>query len=260
MKQKVIRFLILILSGSLYSQQNYVSITGVITTKENNEPVYNALIHLRISSGLNYECKTDSLGYYHFKIKDDTVSTFKITIATDKQTVSKSFKFGFLASRDFGYGKLNGTIGFVKNFELNPVMRCGPIAPTIYLKKNSLISCNDSLFKIDSIYQLPFYDICSLLYNTLKDNPTIAIQLDGHASKQEKNPDDLSMYRAQMVKEILVSKGINEKRIQTKGWGTMKLLVKDDVIKKAKTIEEKQTLHSKNQRVVFRILSWDFNE
>ncbi len=232
----------------------------MVTSKANDEPIYNALIHLRISSGLNYELKTDSTGYYHFKIKDDTVSNFNLTVASNRMTISKSFKYGFLANKDFGKGELNGNIGFVKNFELDPVRDCEQVIPRILFYKNSLISCNDSLYRLDSTYRMKFIDACNLFYNTLKANPTMVIELDGHASNQEKNCTELSLYRAQLIKEILVSKGINDKRIQTKGWGSMKLLVKEDVIKKTKTIEEKQALHSKNQRVVFRVLNWDFKE
>jgi hypothetical protein len=58
----------------------------------------------------------------------------------------------------------------------------------------------------------------------------------------------------------LVSKGINKKRIQTKSWGTKKMLFKTEQIEKAMNEGEKATLHLKNQRVVFRIVSWDFKE
>jgi hypothetical protein len=44
----------------------------------------------------------------------------------------------------------------------------------------------------------------------------------------------------------------------SKGWGEKKLLVKDDVINKAKTKEEKEALHAKNRRTVFRIVNWDY--
>ena len=43
-----------------------------------------------------------------------------------------------------------------------------------------------------------------------------------------------------------------------KGWGEKKVLIKDDVIAKAKTKEEKEALHQKNRRTVFRIVNWDY--
>jgi outer membrane protein OmpA-like peptidoglycan-associated protein len=82
----------------------------------------------------------------------------------------------------------------------------------------------------------------------------------GHASTLEKNHELLSLYRAQLVGEALIAKGINRQRIQAKGWGNHKLLIRDETIKKAKTCDEKMALHIKNQRVVFKIVSWDFKE
>ncbi len=118
----------------------------------------------------------------------------------------------------------------------------------------------DSLYKIDSTYYYKFDDVCNQLYITLKEDPTVTIEIDGHASTQEKNHEELSLYRAQLIKEILIAKGINRKRIEAVGWGNHKLLVKDAIIRKSKTKEEKYKLHAKNQRVVFRILNWDFKE
>jgi hypothetical protein len=58
---------------------------------------------------------------------------------------------------------------------------------------------------------------------------------------------------------------VNEKhipaaRIVPKGYGELKLLIKDDVIAKAKTKEEKEALHAKNRRTVFKILNWDYQD
>ncbi len=248
------------LNFHLSSQVNFVSISGNVVSSYNNEYVANAKVHLRLTSGLNYELITDSIGHYEFKIKNDTLSDFEITIATDRITTSKSNKkSGFLATKDFGKGKLNGNISFVKNFELQEAKGCGLVF-TVLFYKNSIISCNDSLHLKDSIYYDTFDDVCNLLYNSLKENPTMIIELQGHSSRQEKNYEELSLYRAHLIKEILVAKGINRRRIETKGWGNRKLFVKDEVIKKAKTNEEKNALHTKNQRVVFRILNWDFKE
>ncbi len=139
-------FLSLFIGECLISQEQFVSISGIVTSTQNNENVTNALIHLQLTSGLNLETKTDSAGHYEFRIKNDTASNFVIKVASDKFTTSKSNKkWGFLANKDFGKGKLNGNISFVKNFQLTYVVHCGPLAPTILFYKHSIISCNDSL-------------------------------------------------------------------------------------------------------------------
>ena len=69
----------------------------------------------------------------------------------------------------------------------------------------------------------------------------------------------LSEARAKSCVEYLANeKKIPLARLKSKGWGEAKLLIKDDVIEKAKTKEEKEALHQKNRRTVFRIVSWDY--
>jgi hypothetical protein len=247
------------LNENLSSQVNYISISGNVISADNNDPVNNAIIILKLSSGSILQEKTDSLGRYLFKLKNDITSEFTIEVATDKSTNSKqNKKCGFLANREKEIGNFLYKTDFVKNFKLTDARHCEPPSPKFLFYKNSILSCNDSIYRVDSIYNFKFDDACNSLYITLKENPTVAIELQGHASAQEKNPDELALYRAQLIKEILVAKGINRKRIETKGWGNHKRLVKDEVIKKAKTKEEKNALHTKNQRVVFKVLNWDF--
>ena len=51
-------------------------------------------------------------------------------------------------------------------------------------------------------------------------------------------------------------------RIYTEGLGNRKLLITDQMIDEAKKAKpkKKKSTPSKNQRVVFRIISWDFKE
>lgn len=88
----------------------------------------------------------------------------------------------------------------------------------------------------------------------------MVIEIQGHASSIEKKAKRLSLLRAKTVKEKIVAKGINPKRIKIKGWGNQKLLVKNEIIQEAKSEKEKIALHLKNQRVFFRITGWDFKE
>lgn len=241
------------------AQSDTVVFEGIVTIDGIDEPVENAFIHLKLSSGSMLSEKTDALGKYKFTIKD-TVSNFNITLSIDKSTKSK-YSSCFFATKDEGKGVLKANTNFIKNFQLTKGMDCGGAKfPSFLFIKNSILCCNDSLNKIDSIYYERFESSIILISQTLKENPTITIELDGHASSCEKQPELLSLNRAEFIKEALVSKGINKNRIQTKGWGNQKLLIKDNVVKNAKSKEEKMALHLKNRRVVFRIIGWDFKE
>lgn len=249
-----------LLSNNTFSQSDSVSISGTVMMDDGKDPVENAIIHLKLSSGIVREEKTDRLGKYKFTVQD-TISNFSITLATDKSTRSLSRSSScFFATKDEGKGTLKANTNFVKDFQLVKVLDCGTRMPAFLFAKNSILSCNDSLHKIAPDDFESFENAINFMYQTLKDNPTIVIELQGHASTIEKNHELLSLYRAQLIGEVLIAKGINKNRIKSKGWGNHKLLIKDDSIKKAKTCDEKMTLHLKNQRVVFRIVSWDYVE
>lgn len=102
--------------------------------------------------------------------------------------------------------------------------------------------------------------VIEILYHELLESPEIMLEIDGHASVLEKDPEQLSLKRAELIRQILIEKGINPKRISVKGFGIQKLWITNDMIKKAKSKEEKMFLHTRNQRVNFRVINWDFKE
>ncbi len=225
------------------------NLTGTVVSDENNEPVQNASIHLKGSSGDMFEFNTGADGKYNFKLKENT--SYEVTVATGKTTASKSYTLGFLANKDMG--KLttvdeNESKDFVKDFALTPVKAEIRFPAVLYdLGKATLRpESKDSL---------------NFLYQTLIDNPTIVIELQSHTDSRGSNTDNqiLSEERAKScVVYLSEEKKIPLARLTSKGWGEGKLLIKDAVINKAKTKEEKEALHQKNRRTVFRIINWDY--
>lgn len=225
------------------------NLTGSVVSSENNEAVENALIHLKGSNGDMFEFKTKADGKYSFKLKENV--SYEVTVATDKSTVSQTFKAGFLATKDMG--KLttvdeNESKDFVKDFALTPVKAEIRFPAVQYdLGKATLRpESKDSL---------------NFLYQTLMDNPTIVIELQAHTDSRGNDASNqkLSEDRAKSCVDYLMNeKKIPAARLMSKGWGEKKLLIKDAVIAKAKTKEEKEALHQKNRRTVFRIVNWDY--
>ena len=225
------------------------NLTGTVVSDENNEPIVNALIHLKGANGDMFEFNTTADGKYNFKLKENT--SYEVTVGTGKSTASRSYTLGFLANKDMG--KLttvdeNESKDFVKDFALTAVKAEIRFPAVQYdLGKASLRpESKDSL---------------NFLYQTLVDNPTIIIELQAHTDSRgnDKANQKLSEERAQSCVDYLVNeKKIPIARLMVKGWGEKKLLIKDAVIAKAKTKEEKEALHQKNRRTVFRIVSWDY--
>jgi OmpA-OmpF porin, OOP family len=65
------------------------------------------------------------------------------------------------------------------------------------------------------------YPSLNQLYDMMKSNDAVTIEVDGHTDSDGDDPSNmrLSQRRADAVKQYVVSKGINETRITTKGYG-----------------------------------------
>lgn len=242
------------------------NLSGTVVSSEGNEPVQNAIVHLKGSNGDMFEAKTGADGKYSFKLKENT--SYEVTVATDKNTVSQTFKLGFLANKDMG--KLT-TVGeyeskdFIKDFALTPVKAEIRFPAVLYaLGKWDLMVDPDGTNPSNETHKpINSKDSLNFLYQTLIDNPTITIELSAHTDSRgsTKSNDELSQKRAQSCYDYLVNeKKIAADRIKPVGYGEHKLLIKDDVIAKAKTKEEKEALHQKNRRTVFKILSWEYQD
>jgi peptidoglycan-associated lipoprotein len=240
------------------------NLSGTVVSSENNEPIINALIHLKGSSGDMFEFKTLADGKYNFKLKENT--SYEVTVGTDKNTVSTTFKLGFLANKDMG--KLttvdeNESKDFVKDFALTPVKAEIRFPAVLYAlgKADLLVDLTGTDKSNDTRQPLNSKDSLNFLYQTLIDNPSIIIELQSHTDSRgnDKANQTLSEARAKSCVDYLVNeKKIPAARLTFKGWGEKKLLITDAQIAKEKTKEGKNALHQKNRRTVFRIVSWDY--
>ncbi len=94
------------------------------------------------------------------------------------------------------------------------------------MKKGQSVVLNNLFFKANSAeIHSDSYPELDKLYEIMKLNPKIKITINGHTSKNYSNAEwnmNLSTNRALAVKNYLVEKGINEKRITHKGYGFSK--------------------------------------
>lgn len=114
---------------------------------------------------------------------------------------------------------------------------------------NTYFYGNSTVMRIHSKYEL------ESVYNILKSNPDMRIRLHGHTNgnsrgvaylykEEEQNffeiirtkayrkrgvsSTKLSYYRAETIKSYLISRGIEDKRVETQGWGGKKMLYDAD--------------------------------
>jgi OOP family OmpA-OmpF porin len=90
------------------------------------------------------------------------------------------------------------------------------------------------------------YEELGLLVNMMNENPNMIIQLEGHTDYQGDMKDNmrLSLERVSAVKDYLISKKVDKKRIKTKAFGGTQPLSRDNT----------PEAHRLNRRVEVRIL------
>lgn len=96
------------------------------------------------------------------------------------------------------------------------------VAEIIKVEKGKAIVLEGITFKSGSAEITPeSYEILEKVYNTLLDNMEIEVEIQGHTDNTGKRSANmkLSQRRADAVKTYLAEKGIEAKRIKTKGYG-----------------------------------------
>jgi outer membrane protein OmpA-like peptidoglycan-associated protein len=101
------------------------------------------------------------------------------------------------------------------------------------------------------------YPELSKLAELMTLNPTIRIEIGGHTDTRgdEKENLKLSAERARAVLEFLLTKGIDPKRMDSKGYGESKPVYSDSLISSMKTEDEKEKSHQMNRRTEYRIIN-----
>ncbi|MFN6037000.1 MAG: OmpA family protein, partial [Bacteroidota bacterium] len=224
------------------------NLDGFVTDAADGKPVANAIVYVKGSDGTNFPLKTDQKGHYNTKLVPE--ASYEVKCETDANT-KNSQGLNYLTNSDLGKFTTVGleeSKNFRKDFQLTVA--------------TSEIHFPEVLFDLNKWDLRPeSKDSLNYLYKVLVDNPTIVIELSAHTDSRDATVynDTLSNNRARSCYFYLVNeKKIKPARIKPKGYGERKLLITDAEINKAKSKEEKEALHQKNRRTVFKVLSWDY--
>lgn len=233
------------------------NLKGVVLSEGDNmqkckgEPVEGVKVKIIGSDGTINESTTGKDGSYKLeRLKEKT--TYTVTVETGKTSKSQCFqKDGYLANKDPRVvSTLNQDIS--KDFQADFAVK--PVVPNLRMPEIQYATGSAELIGGSK-------DSLNYLYNILKENPGIIVELDAHTDtrgKLDKNMK-LSQDRAQSCVDYLVKeKGIPEARLKAKGFGPTKPLISDAQIKAARTNEEKEAMHQKNRRTEFKVLSFDY--
>lgn len=220
------------------------------TAKGKGETVEGVKVKVIGSDGSITESTTSKEGSFSFRLKENVT----YTVSTETGKLSKSTthnKDGFLANRDV---RVISCVGVPESKEFVADFAVKPVVPVLRMP--------EVRYELGSYVLLPeSKDSLNYLFNIMNDNPSTIVELNSHTDSRGSAASNmtLSAARAQSCVDFLVKeKGINEKRLLAKGYGSTQPLVLDADIKKAGTKQEQEALHAKNRRTSFKILSFDF--
>lgn len=154
------------------------------------------------------------------KLQTDEEGNYLITLPEGKDYAFNVNRKGYLFYSDnFSLIKNTPDSFFVVNIPLQPIE-----AGAAIVLKNIFFDVNKSELKPASTSEL---DKVVILLN---DNPKLTIQISGHTDNVGKDADNLtlSVNRSKSVINYLISKGVNAKRLTSKGFGATKPIAKND--------------------------------
>lgn len=150
------------------------------------------------------------------KIQTDEKGEYFITLPVGKDYTFTVIRKGFLFySELYTLREKEADSVYVKNIALEPVsLNANFVFNNIQFANNSFSLPNSGLIELDKLYQI------------LQENPSVKLEISGHTDITGKHEDNqlLSTNRAKAIVDYLISKGIDSKRLNYKGYAATKPL------------------------------------
>lgn len=206
------------------------NLSGSVTYKGYGTPVNGALIELvNDKTKEKLTATTNTEGTYKIKLENNA-----------KYSIFCTREGCFKLSNSISTKKKKFSEDFVMNFELDSIIVEKPIVlENIYYDLDKWKIRKDAKPVLDSLVIL------------LKNNPNITIEMSSHCDSRASDEYNLilSEKRAKETVKYLISKGIDKKRLQSKGAGETMLINKC-----ANDVECTEEEHQKNRRTEFKVI------
>lgn len=258
MRRSILLFLFVLLQLKAFPQK----VCGRVTACSGGEAIAHALIRIGCSNGSIYGTMTDSLGAYTYPLKNGLSYIILVYAPTgpDRYDLNRTTYFN-LPDRDKKRFTVpeRGDTTIRADFCLPKGSVCGFRFPSPAFTVNSAVPQPDTAFvrgNTDRTF--------TALVEVLEDNPSVVIEIAGHADSTETNPEALSGQRAQAVADSLAARGIAKERLRVQGYGALRPLTMPDGTRLTETYintqpaEERKSLRNLNRRAVIRVVAWDY--
>ena len=153
------------------------------------------------------------------KVQTDETGSYLVTLPVGKD-------YAFIVNR-------KGYLFFSHNFSLTdhvPDSTYNIDIPLEPLQANATVILKNIFFDINRFELKPESSTeLDNIVDLMKENPSLKIQISGHTDNVGKPADNLKLSnnRANSVIQYLIGKGIDEKRLSSKGWGETKPIVEN---------------------------------
>ena len=262
---------IFLFSLSSFSQELKFTLSGKVTENITLDSIPSATIKLVGSDNSLLEIKTDSLGKYFFDSSFLKSNTSYIVSVNALNVKHGRCDCGYMGNPKAKISTINisQSTNFVQDFVLKQILDCCSRMPIIYFSRNS--------------FWLEEKDMADIkfLFDVMKENPNIVVQISANGGFDEENPKELSFNRAKTVVDLLIKKGIDKDRLVPFGYGNSKpaYIEMDTIlpsgkiiphgtqltkkwirknIKRRKHLDDYEIATQFNRRVVFMVLRKDY--
>jgi len=213
-------------------KKEFFSISGILTDCKTKLPLANATVTFSNVEG-EQKITTGTDGKYDFKI--DSKRPVKLLFAKDSYfSITKNYPYEELAKAD---------TMIYKDYCISPFKLGIPIAlDNVYYEFNSAALTEPSKKVLDFLIPI------------MEDNPEMEIELGSHTDNigTDEYNLDLSNRRAKSCVDYLVSKGISESRLTSKGYGESMPIAPNE-IGKGKKKKDNPEGRAKNRRTEFKV-------
>lgn len=222
-----------IYSFSIIKSKIILALQGTVYNKKTSEELAMAAVSL-ISGNNELKAKKSS--------KDDGTFYFELAPDTDYTVLGQKEKF-------YADSVMISTKGITGSDTLKITLRLDPL-----LEKGKTIRLENIHYDFDKDnIRADAAKILNELVRTLRDNPTLKIELASHTDSRGSDAynQDLSQRRAQSAVNYIVSRGIARERLVAKGYGETRLLNRC-----ANGVPCSVAEHQENRRTEFTILEF----
>ncbi len=185
---------------------------------------------------------SNALNEAGIKVENLTIDGRAVTLSGIVKSENIKQKAGSITENIWGVNSVSNNLKIKESETPTPIKQ----QQIIQNKLDQIIGLENIQFeKAKEIIKPISYSILNKIVNILKENPNIAININGHTDSSG-NPvfnNRLSKKRAESVKNYLVDKGIAQSRLFAKGYGSLQPIADN------KTKEGRR----KNRRVEFKI-------